>query len=240
MQQGLFKQGIAELIGTFILTFIGGASICALKGGAESTALVMPALAHGFALMIAVYSTAHISGGSINPAVSIGLWIVGKLDFVKTLVYIVFECIGAILAGFLLRMLFAGGSLGAVALDPPVLLGTPNFGGDVSVLRAFLAECFATFILVWTVMLCAVDSRRQGKQFFGFCIGMAVTIGILAVGNISGGAMNPARYLGTAVASAHLDQAGIYWLGPIVGGVLAAVVYKFVFMQAQVSLEDEV
>jgi len=239
MQQGVFKAGLAEMIGTFILTFIGGAAICSLKA-ADSSALLMIGLAHGLALMIAVYTTAHISGGAINPAVAIGLWIAGKLNAMTTVVYIIFECVGAIIAGFVLRMLFASGSMGSAALEDPIFLGTPHFGGDVSPLRAIMAETFATFVLVWAVMMGAVDARRQGKQFFGLTIGMAVACGIMAIGSITGGAMNPAQYLGTALASFHLDQAGFYWGAPILGGLLAAIVYRFVFMQAEAAPEDEV
>jgi MIP family channel proteins len=240
MQQGLLKAGLAEMFGVFIFVLMGAGSICglAVSGTAEPGHLVIIALASGLGMMAAQYGTAHVSGASINPAINIAMWISGQISLAYAFVYMAFQCVGAILAGFALRVMFP-----RMAGLEPFYFGTPNFvggsEGDVSPMRAGMTEAILTFVLAWVVLSCAVDSRRQGKQFFGFAIGGIIMATILVGGNITGASLNPARYLGPAIAAGNLTQAGIYLTMPFIGAALAAVLYKFLFMQ-QAAPEDEV
>jgi len=211
---------LAELIGTFALTFIGGGAIA--NGG--QGALIGIALAHGLAIMTMIYAVGHISGGHFSPAVTIGLLVGGKISMSDAVAYIISQVIGATLAGFVLLSTFAdtGAKTG--------YLGTPNFGPNVSLMIAILAEIIMTFFLVLTVWGAAVDGRTAGPAV-GLAIGMVVAMDILMGGPVTGAAMNPARYTGTAIASGKLDQFWVYWVGPIIGGVIAGLLYSNFFMK---------
>jgi aquaporin Z len=148
-----------------------------------------------------------------------------------------FQCVGALLAGIVLRIVFW-------VHGNEVLFGMPMYNvEELNWWRAGAAEVFFTFVVMFVVMACVVDSRRQGKQFFGLCYGMAQTACILAGGSISGASLNPARYLGPAVvagpALGSMSQAGVYLVSPFIGAVLAALLYKSMFLQAQPAPEDE-
>jgi aquaporin TIP len=241
MQQGLLKASVAEMIGTFLLTLIGAGTICALRfqeitgAGSQSSPLVLIAFAHGLALMVAIYATAHISGGAINPAVSLGFWIAGRLSLVAAVVYTIFQCVGAIIAAFLLRAIFWKWG----AEDDAVRLGM-TFTNQVSQMKAALVEGTLTFVLMFAIMACMLDPNRRGRQMFGVCVGMTLAICMMAGAPVTGAALNPARYLGPAVAYGYLGQAGVYLIAPLVGAAIAAALYRFVFMTTGPAPEDEV
>ncbi len=209
---------LAELIGAFVWTFIGAGSIA--NG---QNAWLGIAFAHGIALMTMIYALGHISGSHINPAVTIGVLMGGKIKLNVAIAYIISQVVGATLAGFVLLFLYPDPSKAA-------FLGTPTLGANVSVLTAVVAESIMTFFLVLTVWGAAVDGRTAGPAV-GLAIGMVVTMDILMGGPITGAAMNPARALGPALASGHLDNWYVYWVGPIVGSVLAGLLYSNFFMK---------
>lgn len=222
-----------ELIGTFLLTFIGAGSILTTTWTGGSPGLVGIAIAHGVALAIAVSAAMNLSGGHINPAVTATMLATGRIKTADAVAYIISQCAGAVVAGLLLNVIFsslgasAAGITGAKAIEL-CKLGTPEFGAAVPAGIAVLTEALLTFVLLFAVFGTAVDGRCP--RIAGFGIGLAVTIDILAGGPITGGAMNPARTIGTLIGGGGATQTlwaqhWVYWVGPIAGGLLAGFVY---------------
>jgi len=214
------KTYLAELIGTFALTFIGAGSIASGQNN-----LVGIALAHGIAIMTMIYALGHISGVHINPAVTLGLLVGGKIKLPDAVAYIIAQLIGATLAGFALLYIYPDPSKAA-------FLGTPTLGPNISPLTGIVAEIIMTFFLVLAVWGSGVDARTSGPAV-GLAIGMVVTMDILMGGPLTGAAMNPARALGPALASGHLNDWYVYWVGPIIGALIAGLLYSRVFLNAK-------
>jgi aquaporin Z len=215
---------LAELIGTFALTFIGAGAILANETlGSGGFGLLGVALAHGLVLAIFVSGTIHISGGHINPAVTLGFMITQCIHPGVGLLYMISQLLGAALAAGLLTALFPQEIWGKVALGAPQLGETVSFGIGV------LVEAVLTFFLVFTVFATAVDPRGP-KSIAGFGIGLVLVFDMIVGGPLTGAAMNPARAFGPTLAvnlsevwSDHL----VYWIGPLLGGGLAALVYHY-------------
>ena len=212
----LTRQCVVEFIGTFSLTFIGAGAIIATGGGN----LVAIAFAHGLALSMAVYASGHISGGHINPAVTIGMLVTGKIKPPAAVAYIVVQLLGATLAAFILSSCLPGKAVDAVKLG--ATLAAPE--NALSPVNTIIIEAILTFLLVTTIFAVAVD-KRGPKNIYGFAIGLTVCFDILCAGAYTGASMNPARSFGPALIGGHWDIHHCYWIGPIVGGVLAALVY---------------
>lgn len=237
----LARNFTCELIGTFALTFIGAGAIV-VNAWAGEPGLLGIALAHGLALSIAVTATMNISGGHINPAVTIAMLATGRIKFGPAIAYIIAQCIGATIAGFLLTMIF--NAIGPAAMEitgtaaiAATKLGTPAFNPQaVSPGIAVLTEAAMTFLLLFAVFLTAVDPRAP--KVGGFGVGLTVGVGILMGGPITGGAMNPARTIGTLIGggdatSSLWSQHWIYWVGPTVGAVIAALIYEMVIKESK-------
>ena len=214
------KPYLAELIGTFALTFIGAGSIASGQNN-----LVGIALAHGIAIMTMIYALGHISGVHINPAITLSLLAGGKIKLPDAVAYIIAQLIGATLAGFALLYIYPDPSKAS-------FLGTTTLGANVSPLMGIVVESILTFFLVLAVWGSAVDGRTSGPAV-GLAIGMVVTMDILMGGPLTGAAMNPARALGPALASGHLNDWYVYWVGPIIGAVIAGLLYSRVFLNAK-------
>ncbi len=213
------KPLIAEFIGTFTLIFIGVGAIAADQMTGGKLGLTGIALAHGLAIAVMISATMAVSGGHLNPAVTIGLWFVQKIDSVSALGYVAAQCLGAIFAALLIKGVVPAGVLMAIGM------GTPALGSGITVTMALLTEIILTFFLAFVVYGTAVDARAP--KCGGLFIGLAVALGVLMGGPISGAAMNPARYIGPALLGGGLQYWWIYWLGPICGGILATVIYRY-------------
>lgn len=211
------KALVAEFIGTFALIFIGIGAIAGnyLNGG--QTGLTGIALAHGLAIAVMVSATAATSGGHLNPAVTIGLFFAKKIDALNTIGYVLAQCLGAIVAAILIKLCIPAAALSAVGM------GTPALGPGISPGMGLLTEIILTFFLVFVVYGTAVDHRAP--KMGGLFIGLTVALDILMGGPISGAAMNPARHLGPALLGGGLQDIWLYWLGPVIGGILAATIY---------------
>jgi len=222
-EASLAQKALVEAVGVFILTFIGAGSIIAtqyLSTPSQSyPGLIVVALAHGLALAIAVSAAMNISGGHINPAVTIGMLVTRRISPLNAIVYIVSQVIGATVAGYLLFGVFPSAS------GNTVHWGTPTLSSGTSVAGGILFEGVMTFILLFAVFGTAVDSRAP--KIGGFGIGLAVAIDIMAGGPFTGAAMNPARAIGPAIASLDFANWYVYWIGPIVGGIIAALIYHY-------------
>lgn len=228
-----------EFIGTFALTFIGAGAILTTAWTGGEPGLVGIALAHGIVLAIVVSATMNISGGHINPAVTVTMMVTGRIKPGSGIAYIGAQCVGATVAGLLLAMIF--GALGAGQADitgraamDACALGTPSFAKAISPGMALLVEAILTFLLVFAIFGTAVDERAP--KIGGFGIGLMVCVDILMGGPITGAAMNPARTIGTLIGggsatSSLWSQHWVYWVGPIVGGVLAGFVYDALILK---------
>ncbi len=214
---------IAEFIGTFALIFIGAGTIIASPGlsaaGALGT-LVGIALAHGLTIAAFGSATGHISGGHLNPAVTVSMIATGRIDAMKGLMYIVSQCLGAIVAAVLLKVAMPGNLVNAVNLGTPLL----NTGAGMTVAGGIILEAIATFFLVFVIHGTAVDAR--GPKVGALFIGLTVALDIMAIGPLTGAAMNPARSIGPALISGHMENFWLYWVGPILGAVAAAFLYS--------------
>ena len=212
------KACIAEFIGTFTLIFIGVGAIAAdhITGG--KLGLTGIALAHGLAIAVMASATGAISGGHLNPAVTIGLWSARKISAANAITYILAQCSGAIFAAVLIKAAVPADVLTAVNM------GTPAVGEGITPNMALVTEIILTFVLVFVIYGTAVDARAP--KMGGLFIGLAVALDVLMGGPISGAAMNPARHLGPALVGGDLQNTWIYWVGPIAGGILAAQIYK--------------
>ncbi len=213
---------VAEFVATFALIFIGAGAVIANANGALD--LTGVALAHGLVLAIMVSITAHLSGGVVNPAVAIGLWVTGKLDTVRAGAYILAEMLGALAGAFLLKFLIPASSFepggGGAALSPDIVTG-----------KGILIEAVATFFLVFAVFGTAVDDRGPFNKTAGLTIGLVIAFDIMAFGPWTGAAMNPARWFGPAVATGTWDDWWVWVVGPIAGAIVAAVTYWAVFLR---------
>lgn len=210
------KALICEFIGTFALIFVGVGAIAADAG------LVGIALAHGLVIAVMASATGAISGGHLNPAVTIAMLATGRIKLGKAAGYIVAQCVGAAKAAWLLTLLIPVDTLVAVNL------GTTAPGTGVTPMMAFGIEAILTFFLVFVIFGTAVDPRapKMGALF----IGLTIVLDILIGGPFTGGAMNPARHLGPALLSGGLGNSWIYWLGPILGGTVAGILYDRVLL----------
>jgi MIP family channel proteins len=220
---------VAEFVGTFALVFFGVGAISAdqflrsITNGQSGFGLLGVALAQGLAIGIMVTSLGHISGGHFNPAVTIGFWVTRKFSTFDTLAYWVAQVAGAVAAAYLLRRLpfDAWGS---------VQLGTPDLASGVTRTNGMIFEAVMTFFLVFVVFATAVDAQGAFDKIAGFAIGLTVTMGVLLGGPFTGAALNPARAFGPALASNHWTNHGVYWIGPLAGGVVAGWLYDILYL----------
>lgn len=210
----------AELIGTFLLVFfICGFLSVAHVAGFDLAGL---ALAHAFVLMVLVYALGGASGAHFNPAVTFALWSIKKISAPNALVYVVMQLIGGILGALVVLLLFK-------TVGDPVNYGATAINGQVlhngSVWLGLLAEAIGTFMLMWAIMGLAVNPRGEAS-LAGLGIGAALGVAVMIIGPATGAGLNPARWLGPAVASGRFDDAWIYVVGPLAGALIAALVYR--------------
>jgi len=223
------RKCVAEAIGTFMLIFIGAGSIITDKLF-HGAGLLPIALAHGLALSIGVSATMNVSGGHLNPAVTIAALATGRIDLKNAIAYIISQIAGATIGGFLLLTIYTsipGGHDAIVATG----LGTPAPGAGVTPMTAFLVEIALTFLLAFAIFGTAVDKRAP--KIGGFGIGLMIAGDILLGGPISGASMNPARTLGPAIAGGVWTAHWVYWAGPIIGALIAAFLYDYVIMEPE-------
>jgi MIP family channel proteins len=219
-----WRHFIAEFIGTFALVFVGGAAIMIAKDTASPAGLIGIAFAHGLILAVMVSALMRISG-HFNPAVTIGFVAARRIEIPMAGVYILGQLIGAIVAAYVLKWTF-----------PFTLFEATRGGGQAIALQvsggqAFLLEFIATFFLVIVVFGTAVDPKAP--RIGGLAIGLTVAADILAIGPLTGASMNPARSFGPAVASGIFEAQLIYWSAPIAGGIVAAVLYEYLFLRRE-------
>jgi aquaporin Z len=217
------KAAVAEFVATFALVFVGaGAVILGANGQLDLTGV---ALAQGLVLAIMVSITAHISGGMVNPAVAISLWVTGKVPSGRAGALIAAEVAGAGAAAFLLRFLLPSELFDAGAGGVPALADGFAWG------KGILLEAVMTFFLVFAVFGTIVDDRGPYSKTAGLTVGLVIAFDIMAFGPYTGAAMNPARWFGPALATTNWANWYVWIVGPIAGGIVAGVLYWAVFLK---------
>lgn len=218
-----FQKYAAEAIGTFIFIFCATAAALAnwQTGGILGTVGV--ALASGFALTAMIYALWHVSGAHLNPAVTVALFATGHIRAASALGYIVAQLIGGAAAALLLKVIYSGVSaqfhLGATVLGSGV---TPSMG--------ILIEAVFTFFLVWTIFGAVVD-KKATHPFGGLVVGFVLAIATMIGGHLTMASLNPARSFGPALISSHWEAHYVYWVGPIIGALAAALIYQYGFIK---------
>jgi aquaporin Z len=217
---------LAEFVGTFALIFIGAGSIMTMaQWDPTGGALVGIAAAHGFVIAVMVTAVGHVSGGHFNPAVSTALLVTRRLKPVEWAAYVVVQLVGATVAALALSVLYD------TVIKDKTGLGTPSLAAGHTTGQGLLLEGILTFFLVFTVFAVAVDGRGAFKIVAGLPIGFVIFFDILMGGPTTGGAMNPARWFGPALVSGNWSNGWLYIIGPIVGGIIAAVIYDVVILK---------
>jgi len=213
---------LAEGLGTFLFFFIGigaGYSLVHETGGSVG---ILVALAHGLALAVMVSAFGAISGGHFNPAVTFGLWLAGKIDPIKGVIYVIVQLAAAWVAAALAFYVFSGRP------DVDSVAAVPSLGDGVDVLKGIVTEAVITMVLLVAVLGTAVD--RRAAKIGGLAIGLALVAGILMAGTLTGAAVNPARWFGPALFALEWSNAIVWIVGPLLGAGIVAVVYRVLFL----------
>ena len=226
----LLRKSVAELVGTYIFVLFGPGSVVAFIAAFNQTlnpsTLFYLAITFGLGIAIGIMAIANISGGHVNPAVTISLFIAGRFPGKNVVPYIIAQLIGAVLASATVSVLFGYNVANSV-----------QFGATIPGIRgpwvAFFGEFVLTFFFLWTIM--GITSRTNNTAVIAIVIGIYVSIMIFMLGTVSGGSINPARSFGPAVHSGILFNEKyyqwIYWIAPILGGALGALSYKYMYQE---------
>lgn len=221
------KALVSEFVGTFAICFVAltaNASFGSVPGG-----LLGNALANGIIVACFASAAMPVSGAHFNPAVTIGFWVVRKINHAKAIAYICAQFLGAVAGSFFASAAFAN--------DPQVASnGLSAVGLGSTVGSAFIAEIIATFMLMWVIFGTAVDQRHP--KMGGLYIGLIVAAGILAVGPVSSGAMNPARWFGPAMITGDFSAMTLFVGGPVTGAILASLIYSWILREPEEKMPE--
>jgi aquaporin Z len=217
----------AETIGTYLFFVLGAGTIIVDIITGNSIGILGIALVHGLALAVLATAFGAISAAQFNPAVTVALWLIGKVRTIEGLRFIAAQLIGATLAGLTLKLAFLG--VQSPSVYDYALGGSPVLGAGLDAVQGIVVEAILTALLVYAVLMTAVDARAP--KMGGLFIGLAVTADIIVGGPLTGAAMNPARWFGPAVVYGDLSQAVVYIAGPLIGATLAALSVRYLFAQ---------
>jgi MIP family channel proteins len=216
---------VAEFVGTLLFVFLGAGSVVAFIANGPGAGSIGPlgvALAHGVGMAIIVSMTMSISGGHMNPAVTVGLWIANRFEGRLVGQYIAVQLLGAVLGAALVKALFPHVAVATA------LVGTPRLASEVTFMQGVWIEAVLTFFLVSAVFGTAVST--EAPKIGGFGIGLAIFVDILVGGSLTGAVMNPARAFGPAVVAGQWDAHAVYWIGPLIGAAVAGALWKAVLL----------
>ena len=222
----MLRPCLAEFIGTFYLCFAGIAAIlCNTPAVGGGSGLLGIALAHGLALSIAVNAFGGISGAHFNPAVTSGFLVTGRIKAGTAVSYVIAQLLGATVAAGFCRVIFPADAVAAAHLGIPLPAAWAGTGVVLT------TEFILTYLLMTSIFGTAVDARGQAVKIGGFGIGLTVAFDILAGGAVTGASMNPARSFGPALELLYWDWHWAYWVAPIAGACVAALVYEHLLLE---------
>jgi aquaporin Z len=219
MSGDYLRRGVAEAVGTFALVFVGVGSIMV----SAQSGLVGIALAHGLVIGVMASAVGHISGGHFNPAVTFAFLVTRRMEPLLAVVYWVFQFGAAVLGALLLRVVFPE--------EANLEGGVPQLNATIEPFAGLVLEAILTFFLVWVIFATAADSRGTFSVIAGLAIGFTITFDILIGGPLTGAAMNPARAFGPELVENVWTDAWIYYVGPVVGGAVAGLLYEYLYLR---------
>jgi MIP family channel proteins len=215
---------IAEFLGTFVLVFIGAGVVLSNDATNGGVGLLGIALAHGIALAAMNFTFGSISGGHVNPAVTVALWLLRKLSTLSAAKYLVAQLAGATAAAAVLQGIFP-------KAREVLALGAPQLGLDVGVWTGVFTETILTFFLVMVVLTIA-ENAAEPEPHASLAVGLILAVDILVGGPVTGAAVNPARAFGPALVSGMWDHQLVYWIGPLFGALLAVLVTRMMLSRS--------
>ena len=216
-----WRAYLAEFLGTFVFVLVASLAVLSNSFYGEVGTLGI-ALATGLALSAMIFATVSISGGHLNPAISLALWLTQKISAITCIFYILAQLLGSLVAASSLLLIFGEGAI-------KFSLGGPALGSDVTMQKAVILEAILTAVLVFVVFATLVD--RRGPVSFGpLVVGLVVVVVSIAAGPVTGAALNPARVIGPLVLSHKFDTLAVWVVGPLAGS-LFGIVYDFVFLK---------
>ncbi|XP_063907029.1 aquaporin AQPAe.a isoform X1 [Zophobas morio] len=223
--KSIWRMLLAEFLGTFLLVCVGCGSIVL-----GDFSVVRIGLTFGITVATLAQSIGHVSGCHINPAVTLSLFVTGDIKLLRALLFVAVQMIGAIGGAGVLRLIVPENKEGG--------LGITNLGNDLTDVQGFLMEIVLTFVLVFIVHSVCDPRRKDIKGSAPLAIGLAVTACHLSGIPYSGSSINPARSFGPAVIMDLWENHWVYWAGPLLGGVLAGLIYKYLFKVTKSEAES--
>src|SRR6187401_1379112 len=205
---------LVEIVGTFILVY-AIASAATVYSDSGQLGVIGIGLVHALVLTAIVYAIGYRSGAQVNPAVTIGLLVAKKIGAREAVVYIIAQIIGAVIAAAVVFSIFGSEMSASVTLP-----------SDDNVVRALILETVMTFTLIYVVLATTTSKNFKIVPLAGIAIGFTLGLNVIFGGSITGGSLNPARSFGPALITWTFEYNWIYWIAPIVGGLIAAGVYK--------------
>lgn len=217
------KKYLAELVGTFVLTFLGCGTAVALGCGSDTASIVGTAIAFGLSVVAMAYAIGGISGCHINPAITFGCWLSGRINTKDTAFYIIFQIIGAILAAAVLKLVVATAGASAV-----ITTSTGANSCAFGTTNGLIVEIVLTALFVLVVLGATSKTNGATNNFAGLAIGLSLILIHLVGIHFTGTSVNPARSIGPALFEQGdaLNQLWVFIVGPLVGGALAAGIWK--------------
>ncbi len=219
----VWRRSFVELMGAFALVFVGAGTIMSIGPQADAGTLDV-ALATGLTIGVMVIAVGHISGGHFNPAITFGFIITRRMAALLGVAYIVAQLAGGVLAALLLRWIFPAANRNAANLGAPSV-------HTIDIGAALVVEALITFFVVWVVFAVTTDMRNAYSVLAGLAIGLVFVFGMLLAYPITGGSFNPARAFGPELISNTWSDAWIYYVGPLAGGAIAALLYDEVYLR---------
>lgn len=221
LERDYLRRGVLEFVGVFALIFV------AAGGAAYARSPIDLAFANGLVIAVMVSAAGPLSGGHINPAVTLGFLVTKRIEPLLAVVYWVAQFGGAILAALLLKWVIPNGAEAASNL------GVPSLGSGIGSGQGVVIEAVLTFFLVWVVFATAVDPRGTFRQIAGLAIGFVIAFDVLMAYGLTGGAMNPARAFGPQLAGNHWAHGWVWYVGPFAGAVIAASLYELLYLRPE-------
>ncbi|XP_065876216.1 putative aquaporin NIP4-1 [Euphorbia lathyris] len=222
---------IAELVGTYIIIFIGCGSILIERIHPFTMMGIGEPVAWGLAVMVMIYSFGHVSGAHFNPAITIAFAVTYKFPWPQVIGYVGSQLAGSTLAVLTLKVMFHSKTL-------DISVTTTQFVGEATTLEAFIWEFILSFILMLTICGVATDNRAV-TELSGVVVGATMIFNMIIAGNITGASMNPARSLGPAFVSRKLCYVWLYITAPILGMVVASAIYSVLWLPKSPNLDKE-